>query len=178
MKTAQEIISELKHLDLSLYPYTEARSLIDKVGGIGGMVVTLHAGKSILRARPNYNSERFQCRADLSYKPQKFNTSYQRASSPYQTMFYASLIPDNALPDELKNITVVSTFEVLSWLRDKTTKGYQKITYGIWEVIDDIQLFAIIQNKNYHTSSSYTRELYTDYEKFLEDFPERKSATI
>lgn len=50
--------------------------------------MTLHPSKTIIRARPNENSQVFTTRAELSYKPQKFNSTYQQASTTSQTMFY------------------------------------------------------------------------------------------
>ena len=74
MKIGQ-LITEIKKLDLSKYPKKEIEDLIKKVGAIGYIIVTFHKGKSVMRARPNYDNERFSKKADLSFKPQEFNST-------------------------------------------------------------------------------------------------------
>ena len=81
------LIDNLKQLDLSTYPKDEIMSLFNQVGKIGYVIVTFHRGKSVMRARLNYNGERFEKKSDYSFKPQNFNKTYQRASTPNQTMF-------------------------------------------------------------------------------------------
>ena len=64
------IIQKMKNLDLSTYPKDEIISLFQQVGKIGHIVVTFHKGKSVMRARPNYDGERFEKKSDYSFKPQ------------------------------------------------------------------------------------------------------------
>lgn len=70
---ADKLIKELKKLNLSEYPENEIRRLLNEIGHIGSIVVTLHREKSVMRARPNYNGERFHNKADFSFKPQKYS---------------------------------------------------------------------------------------------------------
>ena len=168
----------LSQLDLSKYPYKETKNLIAQLGKFGCILVTLHKGKTLMRARPNFNNERFFSKCQLSYKPQHFNKTYQRASTPYRTMFYASMVPETIQSGELDNTRFIGAFEALPWLRDKTTKGYQMITYGRWLVTNDINLIAIVQHDDFYKESSYTRELVQTFKKFTEDFPDLKDETL
>lgn len=163
----EEIISTLKGLDLSTNPEEEIKQLLSNVGAIGYMVVTLHKGKSIMRARPNNEGERFEKKSDYSFKPQRFNSEYQRASTPHQTMFYGCILPENIEPGELNNSRIIGAMESMPWLRDKTSSGYKKISFGKWLVEEDIILIAVIHNPEYYNASNYTRELVDGYNKFL-----------
>ncbi|WP_407508821.1 hypothetical protein [Elizabethkingia anophelis] len=165
------LIDNLKQLDLSTYPKDEIMSLFNQVGKIGYVIVTFHRGKSVMRARPNYNGERFEKKSDYSFKPQNFNKTYQRASTPNQTMFYATAIPDKLQPGELDNMRVIGVAETIPMLRDKTKSGYQKISFGRWYVHEDIHLLAIVQKEKYSLESSYTKELADAYKKFIDNTP-------
>jgi len=164
----EKIIEEFKKLDLSTYPKKEIMELFNDVGNIASCIVTFPKGKSIIRARPNYNNERFSKKSDFSFKPQKLNRSYQRASKPDQTMFYATSIPENLERGELDNMRVIGVFETIPMLRNnnKETSGYQKISFGRWYVEEEINLMAMVHERTYYDQSKYTRELVDGYEKF------------
>lgn len=167
----EKIISEFKNLDLSTYPEKEIKDLFNKVGNIASVVVTFHKGKSIMRARPNYNGERFSKTSDFSYKPQKYNKTYQRASTPFQTMFYAASIPDQVEKGELDNARIIGVSETIPLLRDKQASGYQKISFGRWYVLEDLNLMAIVHETNFLEESSYTRDLVEGYKGFIANVP-------
>ncbi|MBT9394815.1 RES family NAD+ phosphorylase [Hymenobacter sp. NST-14] len=161
------LIEQFKSLDLSKYPKDEILSLFRQAGDIGYVIVTFHRGKSVMRARPNSNGERFEKRSNYSYKPQQYNKTYQRASTPNQTMFYATTIPENLQPGELNNMRVIGVAETVPMLRDATKSGIQKISFGRWYVHEDIHMLAIVQKDKYYQESSYTRELADAYSRFI-----------
>lgn len=167
----EQIITKIKELDLSTYPKKEIKDLIKKVGNIGYIIVTFHKDKSVMRARPNYDGERFSKKSDFSFKPQKLNDTYQRASTPNQTMFYATSIPERIEKGELDNMRVVGVAETINMMRDKTKSGYQKISFGKWHVEEDINLLAIIHKETYLKESNYTRELVGAYNSFIKQSP-------
>jgi hypothetical protein len=63
-------LNKLKALDLSSYPYYEAKELFRDLGQVGFVINTLHAMKVITRAR---SGSRYTSTSDLSYKSQKCN---------------------------------------------------------------------------------------------------------
>ena len=165
------VIKKFKDLDLSIYPDKEIRGLFNEVGSIGVIIVTYHKGKSVMRARPNWDIKRFSKRSDFSFKPQEFNKTYQRASTPNKTMFYATSVPDKIEEGELDNMRIIGLTETIPMLRDKTKSGYEKISFGRWVVQDDINLVAIAHEKSYYNESNYTRELVNSYDRFLKKYP-------
>ncbi|HNO55873.1 MAG TPA: hypothetical protein PKI85_12270, partial [Chitinophagaceae bacterium] len=67
-------IQKLKELTLSKYPVDEINKIMKEFGKFGVVLMTLHEGKSIIRARPNEGNETFKTVSEISYKPAKFNT--------------------------------------------------------------------------------------------------------
>ena len=117
--SVDEIIKSLKELDLSTYPVDEIRRLLNSLGQAAHIVVSYHKGKSIIRVRPNSKYQKFNYIDQLSYKPQKYNTTYQRASTPHKTMFYGCTVADNPSKGDLDNARAIAPFEAVKWLRDK-----------------------------------------------------------
>ena len=175
----EQALQTLSSLNLSSTPHEEVVKLIRQLGKFGCIKVTLHEGKIIMRGRPAYDGEkRFSTRNQMSYKPQERNKTYQRASTPNKTMFYATLIPEDIKEGELDNMRVIGVMEALPWLRDKTTSGHQRIAFGKWLVKKDINLIAVVQHEDYYNASSYTRTLVDDFKRFTEQYPELKDETL
>ena len=159
----QEAISQLKNLDLRTYPHEEVKNLIRMFGKFGVIQMILHPGKSIIRARPMNPGDKFNTRASLSYKPAEYNKSYQRASTPLQTMFYGSDIPIDLPREERVNARIVSALETCDLLRDHVCEGEQLVTFSKWVVKDDIPLIAICYHKDFVNKSLHTKDLYDAY---------------
>ena len=168
----EEVLTKLKELDLSTYPASQIRELMNQFGIMCSMQVFFHPGKVVMRARPHENdSIRFFKKDDFSFKPQQFNTTYQRASTPNQTMFYATAIPEDIEPGELDSMRIIGVVESLPQLRDSTSSLYKKISFGRWEVAEDLRLLAIIHKENYFSESSFTRELVNAYNEATSNIP-------
>jgi hypothetical protein len=170
--TTEEIIEGLQNLDLSKYPEKEIRYYLNNIGQMASIVVTYHKGKCVMRARPNLENERFTKKSELSFKPQEYNTTYQRASSPYQTMFYATAIPDKIEPGELDNMRIIGIAETIPLLRNKEKSGYLKISFGKWYVHEEINLIAIIHKDTYYHESNFTKELVESFKDFSNNVPD------
>jgi hypothetical protein len=171
MDNTANILKAIQSLDLSTYPYEKLKGLIASIGKSGGVVNTLHAGKTILRARPNYKGERFNKISEIGYKPAEWNKTYQRASTPYNTMFYGSTISENATQEELQIARIIGVFEAVPFIKDPKSEGEQIITYSKWRVVKDIQLVSIIHHKDFKRENSYAAEQRAKFDKFLADHP-------
>ena len=164
----QMIINRLKTLDLSQYPYFEIRELIREFGKVGFIIFTLHPGKTITRARCDGNLKTV---SDLSYKPQQYNKQCQRASTPMRTMFYGCIVPEE---QNIIDTRFISACESSSLIREgMETSGEQTITFGKWEVIEDIHLLVVIHKDYFHDAdNSLLGELKIAYEDFLMKYPD------
>lgn len=171
MSNAQQVMEELRGLDLSAYPSEKINTLIQQFEKFGLIQMVLHPGKTIIRARPNLPGQRFTTRTELSYKPQQFNTTFQRASTPNQTMFYGAPIPDDVKPGEIDNARLIASCEASSLLRNKGEEGEQTITFSKWVVTQDIPLIAMCYHKDFVEKSPHTKELYDAYQEWCREYP-------
>lgn len=163
MSSKKEILTKLKQLSLSEYPYIEVHRLIQKLGSYAAIMTYIPTGSHIIRARPNEENKDFFKVCQISYKPQSENKTYQRASTPYKTMFYGSMAGD-----EPNTGIVISALETCKSLRDKSTpNGQQTLTFGKWVVTKPIPVLAIIHHKDYISESKLLQYLTNDYQKFL-----------
>ncbi len=174
----KEAIERLKKLDLSTYPFGEITTQLNNVGVIGYMEVALHPGKNIYRARLNNNDEQFFSKCQLTYKPQQYNKTCQRASTPNFTMFYGSLLPEDLIEGDLNIVRAVPSYEAVPWLRDKNSKGMKRITYTKWTVLEDVKLIALLQHDKFYDKSSYTKKLMDDFNTFLNINKANREETI
>ena len=157
MSNHLEIIQQLKHLDLSKCPDKEIQYLIEEYGGFIGQPVLLNVGDELLRARLNEKDENGKyksliCRKELSYVPKENNKRYQRASTPYQTMFYGCPYKTTNHSLHLNNLSVkdacfITSLEVSKILQNKKD-DVERITFSKWAVSKQISLAAICFFKN------------------------------
>lgn len=164
------LIDSLKNLDLSTYPNKEIRSLLEQIGKISTLELYFHKGRQVMRARVNNNDSRYRKKTDLSYKPQQFNITYQRASTPNRTMFYASCLSENPNDNEIQSMRIPCILESIPEMRDNNSSFIKKITFGRWEVIDDLRLFPIILNETYYQNTIFLKEIADYYKKNNELF--------
>ena len=169
MPEVKDTLKKLEELDLTSYPYYPIQELIRSLGRTGFLILTLHKGKKITRARPGEN---FQMKSEVSYLPQENNTKCQRASTPYKTMFYGTVIHDDQGFEESR---LIAASEVSKYLRGgKETIGIEKITFSRWAVIDYINLVVILDDKIYNTVSNnpLLKELKEAFDSFIKLTPE------
>lgn len=160
-------INKLESLKLSEYPVDEIKKSLSEFGIVGFVALTLHKGKTIVRARPNDLDETFKTISELSYKPSRFNDNYQRASTPFMTMFYGCVVPENIENCEIESARVTAVLEASKLYRRGIKSGEEKITFSLWTVIKDIPLIAIVYNQDFVKTSPQANELYLAYQSFL-----------
>jgi hypothetical protein len=173
----REIIQTLNQLDLNSCSANDVRNNLRQLGGFGVMITTLHKGKKIIRARISEQMP-FENISELSYKPQKFNTTYQRASTPLETMFYGSIIPEILGKSEPQTARITVAFELSEFLRDVNTVGEQDIVFSAWTIEEDIQLVTLIHHKDFERPTELSIQLQAEFEQFAKSNPEQKNSTI
>jgi ribosomal protein L30 len=167
-----KIISQLKKLNLSTRPKHKIRTELDKIKQISTMIPTMltkfSTGKEIERAVANSEEEPiFTTDKRISYKPKFLNTDYQRASTPNETVFYGSVIPEEVSSDEIPYARIIGAAETSNLIRDENASdGEQAITFGKWIVLEDLNLVTIV-NPNKEYKIQYIKELVGNYRKNL-----------
>lgn len=158
---------------------------------------TLHSDYYMTRIRINCRDEEYEP-WEMSYKPQIFNNTYQRASTPNKTMFYASSCErrdDVGRPftdfefgiimalletiPELRNESKIEYGGKLGLPKIQVSKDFEyQVTTSTWKVNSDIRLAQIAAvNLHDYEYSNYqmTQVLYEDY--FMK-FPEQRKSTL
>lgn len=168
----EKAIDYLQQLDLKKLPVEEARKMLGTMGNLPFMVSEFAPGKLIDRAVLNSDIEpEFNTKARIFYKPAQFNNTFQRASSPSQTMFYGSIIPEEILEGEIDNARITTAFELVDLLRDTNSgDGERVITYGKWLVTEKLSLIAIVDpQKQYKVK--YLNDIGNDYRNQMAGLP-------
>jgi len=162
-----EIINKLKNLDLSSYPEKEVETLLKKIFQNPIPIVTTdyRYPKEIERAVNNTEDEPiFNSKNRISFKPAKYNSTHQRASTPNNTMFYASVIPENELSkDEIQYARITGAKEVVDLFRENIN-GQRTVTFGKWEIQDLISVTTIF-DPNVDYKIAYINEVKEFYKK-------------
>lgn len=178
-----ELITRFKELNLENYPDAEIINLITEIGVVPIMRSEYHEGKIIYRARPNNNEdEDFQNISDLSFKPEQYNNTYQRASTPNQTMFYGALIPEDARDNNddtiINDERIIGAFEVVDFLRNLQIKeGEKVISYGVWRVNSIISTLSVIHSNIEILKVNWLKTIATEFYNELENLPEFREKT-
>jgi len=162
-----EIIDKLKKIDLSSYPEKEVETLLKELfqNPIPIITTDYRYPKEIERAVNNTEDEPiFNSKNRISFKPAKYNTTHQRASTPNNTMFYASVIPENNLSkDEIQYARITGAKEVVDLFRENID-GERTVTFGKWEIQDLISVTTIF-DPNVDYKIAYINEVKEFYKK-------------
>lgn len=167
--SVEATLGKLRALDLSKYPYYEVKELFRDLGQVGFVINTLHAMKVITRAR---SGSGYISKSDLSYKPQEYNKECQRASTPNNTMFYGTIVEEGRPIEETR---LIAASECSALLRGGVnTSGIEKITFGRWQVIKNIDLVSIVHKDIFSDVENNTllKELHRGYEEFIKKSPD------
>lgn len=172
-----EIIDKLSKLVLIENPIKEVKMLLGQFDKYGVVETILHPRKLIIRARLS-DKNSFKEVSQLSYKPQKFNSEYQRASTPFQTMFYGSIVPEILGETEPTTARITSMYEVCSELLDINSIFEKDITFSVWEVLDDIKLVSLIHHEMFERPTKLSQELMEQYKLMIAENPKFEKPSI
>lgn len=173
----RRILDEIANIDLNAAAAAEQiRKKLLELGKVGVILTTLHAGKRIIRARPS-EEKPFKNVSELSYKPQQYNKTFQRASTLQRTMFYGSIVPEIASINEPQTARITTLFELSEFVRNQETVGEEDITFSVWEVKDDIELISLVHHKSFERPPKLLVELQKKFEAFAESYPEQAGPT-
>ncbi|BBE17484.1 hypothetical protein AQPE_1634 [Aquipluma nitroreducens] len=158
-------LNYLKGIKKSAYPIVEILDQIKTLNDNGYISGTLPVETEIVRARLHDDNESFYSKSQLTYVPNQLNTKYKRASTPNNTMFYGTL--SNPQPARYSDLRDIPLIECHPWLRDKTTKGYRKVTFGRWKLLKEIRFVAIVQHDNFKSVNPTIKYLSDVFNKML-----------
>jgi hypothetical protein len=158
VEETKQLLTHLGNLDLKQYPDEEVKKAIRGFRAYPLNVTEFHIGNVIYRIRPNTGNKSFTNASDLSYKPQAYNKTYQRASSPQATMFYGSIIPQENLNSEVDMARVIAATEASNLIRNKdSADGVEIVSFGKWRVLDTISLGTVVYSEVERNVTPYAK---------------------
>ena len=134
--------------------------------------VLLLMGQKVLRTRSN-GDDFFSYVHELSYPPAECART-DRASLVGEPMFYASAFTKNA-NKTLSYPRIVSALETMTLLRSKDATGVKCMTQSVWDVNDNIHLFAFPFSEKYKRACGEIGMLKTDWETSLRESYSKES---
>lgn len=145
MGKLQQVINELKGLDLTNCSTEDITSVLLKLGRIPAPIRDIHKDHVIYRASNLKEKEVIKETSRLSYCPARKNKSFQRASTPMQTMFYGVL---GNVDDKLfkENGEMLALQEACSFLKYAPIQdGVYRVAVSKWRVVKTISLLSLMQ---------------------------------
>ena len=175
MSNLHEEIDFLTSADISKLSVDEIKKSMNEIfSKIFFINFNLHPGYYVIRVRPDFEYSNYVNIRELSYKPKHLNHSYQRASVPYDTMFYCCSCERREREGEktlfpytdIKHGLMVSLFETVEELRENINESYnimtgrpmdlrinkdfsKKVSYSIWVVKEKLTLARVALFKDY-----------------------------
>ena len=195
MSKLSEQVNFLINADISTLVPIDTLILLNDIFSNIGIIqhYNLHPGFFVIRVRPDFEYKDSINIDELSYKPKSLNKKYQRASTPYDTMFYCCSCERRGIVDKKVNVPFtdiedglyISLFETISELRssdvvfnhgfvssNRTYKSFRsvnnftkKVTYSIWVVNHflTLALLPIYKKNEINTSFMYFPHMNYDF---------------
>ncbi|MFT4170415.1 MAG: hypothetical protein QM653_14955 [Dysgonomonas sp.] len=145
MGKLQQIINELKSLDLKTCSTEDITSVLLRIGKIPAPIRDIHKDHVIYRASSLQGKETIKNSSRLSYCPASKNKSFQRASTPMQTMFYGVL---GDVDDKLFDLNgeMLALQEACSFFKYAPAEdGVYRVAVSKWRVVNTISLLTLMQ---------------------------------
>ncbi|MBE0653370.1 MAG: hypothetical protein IH594_06205 [Bacteroidales bacterium] len=155
----KQLFRKIRSIDWRTYPIEAINDMFIEFEEVPYMVTDYHDGKIIHRVRPLKVNEVVNTVDGLKYKPQDANTTYQRASTPRQTMFYGSVISEDEDSETLSSPRNTSAMESCHLLRNPKLDGKQKLLYGKWKVNSTISLITVLFTKYRNAKNVWIKNL-------------------
>lgn len=144
MGLLKDTIDELNQLKLDSCSAESIQAVLSKLGAIPAPIRDIHKGSLIYRASNLGIGEEINNVKRLSYCPAEKNKTFQRASTPKQTMFYGVVgnILENSHPI---NCEMLAMQESCSLFRDSpVVDGIYRVVVSKWRVLDTISLLTLM----------------------------------
>lgn len=167
MKNINRTINQLRKLDLQSTHVNDIINLLMSIGETVNINLTLGINSTLLRARPNKEYPRFTKTDELSIKPAKNNTDFQRASTPRKTMFYGVYMSGKLNQYDIDIMRTTAAYETIPEIRVPNNPYLGKLTLGYWTNLQKLNLVAIMHKKEYTEINPNTKEVYNAYKKHL-----------
>ena len=173
-----EVIEGLKNLDLNLSTESDVVGLMHRFPRGGAIITKLHPGSehnipNLFVRASNYNpkNEAITSTDRLKYPPLKFNTGYQRASTPARPMFYAVVHKSMGEPDTISAIRTCLLETISDY--DSLVSSGTRVAISLRYNIDQLKLFSIFEWDEFKSRNPKMAEVNLAFrETLLQSKPE------
>ena len=141
--TKEEACERLENLDVKNSSENEVRRLLELVEHIPITTAKLSIGTRIHRTRMGRG---YYTPRDLTYKDPRHCISMQRASLPYESVFYGCLADNQS---RLEYGRMIGLLECSKLARDMEGFGREYVTSSVWVVTSPINIISFITDQTY-----------------------------
>ncbi len=165
----EKFIEMIKSYDLtdSFFSYPFIRNAIKEILFPVPKYV-IPKGTKLFRGRVHKDGEQFFHKvSDISYNRDIFLIkNFGRANEPCQSIFYCS------------NNSNTAFIETCTIAREDLDKDFELITWGTWEVINEIEISYVIGNPTETTSNEMLKSLTKGFIDFLKTLHEEEQKSV
>lgn len=179
----RENLAELAQIELVEQNHERIKALLMGISRLLAMAYRIPAGEKILRGRLISDCDKKLIkRTDFSYKPQQYNETYQRASTPHKTMFYGSIFPKsmdglNAYESPFPRIVVLH--ELVHELGNQEGRDIrQPFNMGVWRTKKPLLLYSVCQHEHYEAPSSMIQIMKQTFQENLAKYDQEKRDDV
>lgn len=181
MSKISDTINELKALDLKKATPKEVADLLNNLGGINTLPLSITTDNYIVRSRYFTASEYYDSiniginiysHTDLSYNP-KPSQSYGRCSIPESQIFYGTLPNDKVNEATFQNALVSSVVEASGLTKNGINNKIEKEAYillGVWKIHRPLIVLPILNNLNHIAKSPFLADAYKLHKSSIDRF--------
>lgn len=139
----ESVLTSLKSLDLKNSTIEDVREHLNQLP-IPYTTVPIKEGVYILRAR---RGKGFTKRKDMTYRPASECTDYQRASLPFETVFYGVISDDQSKQEYARAIVAAECSHFVHY--DMNLSGRETMCVSYWEVTKPLNIASFITTSTF-----------------------------
>lgn len=179
MGDIEEIIGQLKALDLETVPHEEVLAVVARIDKVMLFGFTLPVDSYVIRVR---SSETSDCWSDwlheekISYiRDSSIVPPYNRASFEGDPMFYGCA----GQPDQFKEAVHVAYNEVSSLINDSAYGSTEEhYVGGLWKIVKPVNVIALVHHQAFTSKNERLKDLNHQYQRAVKKDPDMAERSL
>ncbi len=159
----EEALHRILQYDLKTIDPNQIKTDIVALGKVGIVLYKIPKGRKIFRARKHDSNFTIENEGQISYRTDLSGISIGRANAAKQNIFYGAIASQ-----EIDQGYVIAAIETSNNYRTNID-GSETMTIGMWEVISDFEVVAIVFDPKYSEKLRVAKEMNNDHLKFISD---------
>ena len=176
----KEVLRQLNSLNLRDATEEDIVAIMHQAGRIGGILTQYHPAYGP-KAIPNFfvrasnynpNQEEITSTDRLRYPPLKYNTYYQRASTPSRPMFYATRYKSIKMEDSISAIRTC-LLETIDDYDELVFEG-KRVAISLWYNIKPLKLYSIFNWEEFQSRNPEHIEVVKSFNSAITQLPKNE----